>query len=552
MKRKLLSLLLCIAVCIPFILTSCISPDLWQQQENKEKTFIDDILCTWEKDEAYDSASSFVPEGVVAGSNEKFVYTVGTDYSDESVGLLADKTNYRVYNIASGALVFEDSVIFDLSSQSYTTEAKSVSITLLDKMVFVIKANAETGMETAFFYDENGNELLKTEDTALTIIDSDRVILNHKLYVLKDGALELKKNLKNASLLASIVDDLKFVGDRYVYIDAYAVAYVFDENYDFLFEKSLKQTQGSTFANEQYNYFTLSNGNVIFQTTYSVGNYSAELEPYMYDFISGGKCYRLDSYLLDIRAESYKGIELSYILSTVLPVGTSSDGFSLPYGAQNIGVGQKIDAKKLVSTNGSTYASFLLYDNGSTKGMPGVDGNANITVISENRFIAETDFSVKVYDENATLIGMLDSYADYNNKFIVTGTEILDHDLKVVYSLVDNNAAVDFLTCDSVIVTSFNDETRTSTKYLITNAGEPKVISSEAELIVRDSFYATVETADGASKLTIYKTNGDKISELSIDNSTVAYNDFNGYTILEAKSIEGKTMYITVFKAVAN
>ena len=551
MKRKLLSLLLCLTLCIPLALTSCLIPDLSPKPE--EKTFIDDIICTWDKKESFDALSSFVPEGTVAGSNEKFVYTVGLDYPNEGAGLIADKTHYRIYNKVSGALIFEDSVIYNIDNLSYTSASKAISITLLDKMIMVIKTSAESGEEAAFFFDENGNELLTTSDTALTIIDEDRIVLNHKLYVLNNGVLEFKKDLRNSQTLSQIISYLEFVGDRYIYIDNYSLVYVLDENYNFLYKKPLKQTLGSTYAEEKFKHFTLANGNIISQMTYYVGDYSSSIEPYTYDYISGGKCYKVDSFLLDIRKNTYKEIELPYILTTVIPVKISGVNISLPFGAQNIGAGQRIDAKKLVSTGGATYASFLLYDDGSVRGMPSVDENANIAVISENRFITENDFYVKVYNENAQLIGTLDSYDYYNNKFIITGTEILNHNLEVVYSLTSNNAAVDFFTADSVIITAFDKETRTSTKYLITDGAEPKAISTQVELIVRDNFYATIERNDGISKLTVYKTNGDAIGEFSIDeDAEVLYSDYEGYSILETKNLEGKSIYITVFKAIAN
>jgi hypothetical protein len=173
------------------------------------------------------------------------------------------------------------------------------------------------------------------------------------------------------------------------------MVYVFDDGYNFLYKKALKQTQGSTFAEEKYTLFTLSNGNIIFQTTYSVGDYSPSIQSYAYDYISNGKCYKLDSYLLDIRSGNYAEIEIPYILKTVLRVDVS-DTNSLPYGAQNIAAGQKIDGKKLVTTGGATYGSFLLFNSGKTSGMPSVDGSANITVVNENRFFVENDFSERV------------------------------------------------------------------------------------------------------------------------------------------------------------
>lgn len=550
MKKKILSFLLCLSLCLTFLLSSCVIPNLTPKPQ--QKTFIDDIICTWDKEESYDSASSFVPLGAVAGSNEKFVYTVGAEYSSESTAL-ADKTVYRVYNIASGALVFEDFTAFDIKTLSYTSDSKAISVTLLDKMVMVTKTANENSQETAYFYDESGNELLATPDTALTKLDENRIILNHKLYTLKDGKLELKKDLTSISPeFYSIITALKPFGDRYIYMDGTTV-YVFDESYSFLYKKALKQTLGATFAEEQYKYFTLANGNIIFQTTYTVGNYSPELEPYTYDYITGGKCYKLDSYLLDIRSGSYKQIQLSYILSTVLPFNGTDIDISLPYGAQNVGVGQRIDAKKLVSTGGAALTSFLLFNNGAVSGMPSVDGNANLVVISNNRFIAENDFSVKLYDENATLIGTIDSYDYYNNKFIVTDTAILNHNLEKVYSLTENNAAVVGTTCDSVFVVAYDKEAGTSTTYLITEGKEPIEIKSEYELIINDGFYVTVTQNDGAYKLVLHKTSGEAIGEFAIENgaSIDYFDDYDGYAILETKNIEGNTMYITVFKTVA-
>ncbi len=552
MKKKILSFLLCLSLCLTLVLSSCVIPNLTPKPEGK--TFIDDILCTWDKDESFDSSSAFVPNGAIAKKSDKFVYTTEPVYANESVGILVDKTIYRVYNLASGALIFEDFTDFDIKTLSYASENKAISVTLLDKMVMVTKTASLNSQETAYFYDENGNELLVTPDTSLTILDEDRIILNHKLYVLTSGKLELKKDLSGISPeFYSIVTKLTPFGDRYIYLDGTTV-YVFDEGYSFLFKKTLKQTQGATFLDEQYKIFTLANGNIIFQTTYSVGNYSADLEPYTYDYISGGKCFRVDSYLLDIRSGSYKEFELSYVLSTVLPVEGSGVDISLPYGAQNVGVGQKIDAKKLVLTGDSALASFLLYNNGNIKGFPGVDGSADIKVISEKRFIAENDFLVKVYDENAKLIGTLDSYEYYNNKFIVTDKEILNHNLETVYSLTENNAAVADVTCDSVFVVAYDKEAKISTTYLITDGGEPKAISSEYELIVSDGFFATVLEKDGAHKLIVCKTNGEAIGEFAIENgaSIDCFDDYDGYAILETKNIEGKTMYVTVFKTVAN
>ena len=531
-----------------FVLASCTVPSLWPPKQEKEKTFFDDISCYWDKKVGYDSQSSFVPSGTVAKENSKFVYTTELVYSNESAGILVDKTIYRVYNIASGAIVFEDFTDFDIKTLSYTSESKAISVVLLDKMVMVTKTANADGTETAYFYDESGNELLSTTDTELSTVDGDRIILNNKLYVLSNGKLEMKKDLSDASLeLYQMIKSLSFFGDRYTYFDAITLtAYVFDENYSFLYKKALKETQGDTFSEETDRYFTLANGNIIFQTTYSVGEYSAMLEPYMYDYISGGKCYKLDTYLLDIRTGSYKMIELPYILRTA----SGASEASLPYGAQNIGIGQKIDGKKLVKTGGSAYTSFLLYNNGTTKGFPSVDGSAEITVIGENRFITQSDFGVKLYDENAKLIGTIGSYVDFNEKFIVTGSAILNHNLEIVYSLTDNNAAYLDLTADSVLVVAYDKEARASTTYLITDGNEPKAISGYSDLLVTDNFFVITEEKDGAKKIIICKTNGDVIGEHAInENSAVqSYHEYDGYTIFEAKNVENKTVYITVFK----
>lgn len=548
MKKKLLSVLLCLTLCLPFVLASCTVPSLWPPKQEKEKTFFDDISCYWDKKEGYDSQNSFVPSGTVAKENDKFVYTTELVYSNESAGILVDKTIYRVYNIASGAIIFEDFTDFDIKTLSYTSESKAISVVLLDKMVMVTKTSNSDWTETAYFYDENGNELLSTTDTELSTVDEDRIILNKKLYVLSNGKLEMKKDLSDASLeFYQMVKHLSFFGDRYVYFDTAALtAYVFDENYGFLYEKALKETQGNTFSEETDRYFTLANGNIIFQTTYSVGEYSAALEPYMYDYISGGKCYKLDTYLLDIRSGSYKTVELPYILRTTSDEG----GASLPYGAQNIGIGQKIDGKKLVKTGGSAYTSFLLYNNGTTKGFPNVDGSAEITVIGENRFITQSDFGVKLYDENAKLIGAIGSYVDFNEKFIVTGSAILNHNLEIVYSLTDNNAAYLDLTADSVLVIAYDKEAKASTTYLITTDAEPKSINGYSDILVTDNFFVLTEEKDGGKKIIICKTNGDVIGEYAINENSAMQScrEYDGYTILKPENIEGKPFYITVFK----
>ena len=544
MKKKLLSLFLCLALCVPFVLTSCTIPNLTNTQK-KEPTFIDDILCLWENKDSYDSASAFVPDGKVATSNQNFVYTVGGDYADESIGLSVEKTHYCVYNLASGALVFEDYTFFDMETRTYTSESMSISVTLLNKMIFVIKASAETGKESSHVYDENGNELLKTDGAALTVVDDDRIILADKLYVLENGTLEMKKNLSDISYsFRSIITKLTPYGDRYVYIDG-TMVYVFDQDYSFLYKKALKQTQGSTFAEEKYSYFTLENGNVIFQTTYCVGEYSTLLQSYTYDFISNGKCYKLDSFLLDIRSGSYTEVEIPYILKTVV----ISDS-ALPYGAQNVGAGQKIDGKKLVTTNGATYGSFLLFNSGKTSGMPSVDGSANITVVNENRFFVENDFSVKVYNENAELIGTLSSYSSYNEKFIITDHAIYNYNLEVVYSLADNNAAVCEVTADSVIVTSYDRSENESTMLLVQEGREPVAINDDVSVFACKYFFATVNENNGAKKIAIYKTNGDLISEYAIHENSGFENTYehDNYVVFETTSIEGKTMYITVFK----
>ena len=99
MKKKISSVLLCLTLCLPFVLASCTVPSLWPPKQEKEKTFFDDISCYWDKKVGYDSQSSFVPSGTVAKENKKFVYTTELVYSNESAGILVDKTIINVYYI---------------------------------------------------------------------------------------------------------------------------------------------------------------------------------------------------------------------------------------------------------------------------------------------------------------------------------------------------------------------------------------------------------------------------------------------------------------------
>lgn len=547
MKKRALAILLVFALCIPFVLSSCLFPN----GDEKEDTpsFFDEIKDTKADYNEFDTFDSFVIDAGYKSADESFVYVATQEALNEEETHVT--STHTVYNVFTKQAVYSVSIEYSIEEKAYSSLYKSVSVSFGDN-VFTVAGTKASGTTEYIVRSTEGKELLKS-DYEITYLNDGRILTDDKVYEYKNGEMSLVKDLSD-SIVSAIIEDLACYDGLYVYYESNTL-YVFGSTYKLLATQQLAPNALSPLANTNYSKYTLENGNVIFQVSGKVCDYSPDVEKRNYDYVLNGACYKLDTFFYDLATLTYKEITMPYLLSSV----TSSE--KLPYGAQNVAVGTLINNKELVYSGNSSRDTILLYNDGTYRDLPFANESKVFAVLSDNTYIVRDTFTTQVYDKDDNLIGTLDYVSYANEKLIVTPTTIYDHGLNVVYSLKDNDANLEYISSSAAVV-SLEDTETLNTKYLVIKVGsEPSVLAidtDDIEIFFHEGYIYTLETVRNEASLpvhkvlTVYDPQGNTICDatLSLSERLVTL-DYDSYAVIKAVNEEGKIVIIVLSELIA-
>ncbi len=547
MKKRALAILLVFALCIPFVLTSCLFPNDGEKEDTP--SFFDEIKDTKADYNEFDTFDSFVIDADYKSADESFVYVATQEALNEAETHIT--STHTVYNAHTKQAVYSVSIEYSIEEKAYSSLYKSVSVSFGDN-VFTVAGTKASGTTEYIVRSTEGKELLKS-DYEITYLNDGRILTDDKVYEYKNGEMSLVKDLSD-SIVSAIIKDLTCYDGLYVYYESNTL-YVFGSTYKLLATQQLAPNALSPLANTNYSKYTLENGNVIFQVSGKVCDYSPDVEKRNYDYVLNGACYKLDTFFYDLATLTYKEITMPYLLSSV----TSSE--KLPYGAQNVAVGTLINNKELVYSGNSSRATILLYNDGTYRDLPFANESKVFNVLSDNTYIVRDTFTTQVYDKDDNLIGTLDYVAYANEKLIVTPTTIYDHGLNVVYSLKDNEARLEYISSSAAVV-SLEDTETLNTKYLVIEVGsEPSVLAidtDDIEIFFHEGYIYTLETVRNEASipvhkvLTVYDPQGNTICDatLSLSERLVTL-DYDSHAVIKAVNEEGKIVIIVLSELIA-
>lgn len=545
MKKRILALLLCLVLVIPFALTSCFTPE--KGNDGGDTSLYNEIKKMAYDEKEMTKAETLEIEGTSGKLGDGFYSASKTT---TSLDTLDTTTTYFIYNVASGALVYSYDVVLSVGD-GYTSEYTNVVFEHFDGLFVVKKTNSEGELLTSIM-SADGTELISDTDVTYRIMGDDSlVVFDGKLYVYENNALTFKKDIVGTAL-EELVSKLIPLGDRYVYVEPnYKEAVYYDKDFNFLFKKNLIESVNAYVSVDSGVYY-LDNGSLIYQEVSELGAYSPEIDASTYDYIANGVCYKVSTYLLNASTREYKEIGLPFVIQTVLPMELllGQDTLESPYGAQNIAIVQMIDNKKLVYTNGQQYATLLLYNDLTYKMVPTIDGTSNISYLSENRYIVEGDFISTIYNEKGEAVAKIEEDYSYNESYIYTDRAVYNHNLELVYSLEENDAAIfSPVLSDALVVYKTVDEE--TIYYLLTPAqSAPIEIGTSTPTLKTTYYYTLADEIDGEGNVTgkiisIFQTNGTLINSYTLyQYASITTSSLDGYNVIKTTSKEGNTLLI--------
>ena len=547
MKKRILALALCLLLVVPFVLTSCFTPD--KGNEDGDTSLYNELKKMYYDEKEPTKAETLEIEGA-SGKLEDGFYSASK--TTTSLDTLDTTTTYFIYNVATGALVYSYDVVLSVGD-GYTSEYTSVVFEHYDNMFVVKKGNGEGNILTSIM-SADGTELISGTDVAYKITGNGTlVVFDGKLYVFENNALTFKKSIVG-TMLEEFISDLAPLGGKYIYVEpTYNVAVYYDKDFNFLFEKSLVNSAQAYNTVKSDTYY-LGNGNLIYQEVYELGAYNPQIDASTYDYLADGICYKVSSFLLDAGTREYKEITLPFVIETVIPFEYLSmisgrEGMELPYGAENIAMVKMIDNKKLTYTNGEPNATILLYNDLTYKMSPTIDGTSNISYISENRYIVEGNIISTIYNEKGEAVAKIEEDYSINESYIYTDRAIYNHNFELVYSLEENDAEIYAELSDALVVCKAVEEE--TVYYLLTPAqSAPVEISRKSPAVYDTFFYTLADEIDGEGNVTgkivsIFQTNGTLISSYTLyQYSSINVDTIDGYFIIRTTSKEGNTLLI--------
>ena len=568
MKKKLLSLSLCLVLCLSMALTSC---SLFKKDKKDPEPPAPPSFSTYEllggkfePEENYTSHTTTKIVGETSSRNGVLLTTTKSEISDDENEVT---TTYRVYNLEKGTVVFSASTTYSYYSFEYTSSFDSITITLKNSYFVVEKSKDED--TTIEVYSQNGSILLsKDEEITVTSVSLD--FIEEPTFVFDNGLYKIEasetgdkatliKELEFATLLDDDVQIVKLQSGNYLAVvyDYYSneteeIVYILDGNFNFIRAIELYNKEflpmGSDNVSEYL--FLLNNGNLALQLTTKVGSYydvcSSGVE---YDYALNSNCYTVDTYIYNTSTGEKTVVDTPYVFEYVisrfgLEQYESSNG--IPFDFENISAYTcKIENKCLVPVSSSPLA-YTVLDNdlnviNTYETLP--LGYKNASIISEGKYVLSTDFSTELYNADGTLIKNIGD-ADTNEKYVISSKAIYDHNMNLVYSLEDSELKISRICADCIIFYEQDEETGNYLYYRLNGTStEPQLFltkDSDTQIYWKDNYYYTtvhtpaeVEGEDGTVTLSVYAYNGTLITTMTVSD----------FALISASSASGTNYY---------
>ena len=570
MKKKLIALTMALLLCFILVLTSCSNnkdkaPDGNGATPPPVQTLTDYELLGGKffSEENYSTSSQFAVEGEYEKNSDTLVLTVEQDTSIDLVSTIT----YRVYSILTKSMVYSTTIVFDAKSLSYNGDYTNVEF-YLDDEYFVVSKTFKNEKYATEIYANNGQILInKDEDVDVSSVsfpflysESLSIIVDDELYEIEKTDDGYKANLvsDNEFVYGSIDSITSFplpIGDKLFLLsdDENDIVVL---NSDFSIEKVIPVTNvyGTTFTDTDVSLFALNDNSLYVQIVTNIG-YFGNINSAEYDYVSYDECYRVEAYKLNVTTGEKTFIENPYLFNEVYSLGTinylldmyDATDIGLPIEYENVAFGAyKIENKELVFVDKDAYLFTVDNDLSVTGTYALTDGARYGNIISDGRYILDHDYTYILYDKDGKVIKNLGLSFDNNDELIYTSKAIYDHDMNLVYSLKENDADVYEDTNNTIIVTTYDEETGDTVYSLIKKGSEPteilrtNILSDKYIEIYNDNYYICeiLEDEEGNEyqKVSFYTTKGTLIT--SVD--TLAYSSIER----ESASAYEMTSYI--------
>ncbi len=424
----------------------------------------------------------------------------------------ANKTKYMVFNVDTGAIVWEDTSTKDkkieisLNSISYYELFEKTPTYFA---VTTITTDSNKSTTAVSLYSATGDLVVKVDRDATVSVMADLLYLDGKCYrVAADGSIS--EAFEFSSLAGKPDIEIRYQ-DRY-----YGRGQGTLGNYLVVYDDSLKMI--SKYFLPQYIdncvYTVLEDGNIFLQYTYEVDAY-ADKYTFIGEGTDGMKKFMMVTQIVDVESGKARDIRwCKYFMAfamnlAYMPEESKEEGYDLDE-FPVMGIAFQIEDKHvancaLVGINNKGKISEIVTDSEQ----PIVD----IMRISDDRWIvtdaSETDY---LMDETGEIIGDVTGGTIFGKYFYADG-KVYDFDLAEVYDYQAASLTVKYVVGDALLLKG-ND----GRLLLYTGNGDPVV------LIEKDSVKTLLESYGGDSyilirnkdKLEIYNDDGAKI--VGIDN----------------------------------
>ncbi len=551
MKKKFIALTLCLLLCIPLVLTSCFTKDPPPQDDDPipELSTYELLGGKFVAEKNPRGFTSIIIEGENPTYNGVFVKTESSETSAD----LVITTTYRVYNLEVGAEIYSTSVIYDYKTLDYQTNYTDVIIDLFNDF-FVVTKYTDEDVAVCELYAQNGQLLLEADEEVMYYHMPFGIFDTTTKVVFDDAIYEIQKT--DTGYTTSLVFDLEFmpsissmpisIGDKYYLVsDDETTLYIFNSSYSQTHEITLIDDSCVAFSDYFSNVFPLNNGNILVQNSFLIGSFS-DVNSVDYDFVSQDECYRIETYIINTSTGEKTAVETPYTFETVIsrsmiellmPMLFGKD-FELPFEFENIATGvYKIENKELIPVNENAYITTINNDLSISAEYCLPNDAQQGQIISEGKYILSGAYYTRLYNQDDTLVKELGNI-DYNEKFIITSKAIYDHDMKLVYSLKDNDADIEEITSNSIIISTY-DKTNNQTVYslIFNNSEAPLEIfrqkSGNEINISSDHYYIKeiLENEDGEEYqlVSFYTTEGTLITSVNcLPYTSVIRNSYHG------------------------
>lgn len=312
-------------------------------------------------------------------------------------------------------------------------------------------------------------------------------------YFVRDGlvvyeeAQPLESDYFNASVLYKEL--YYFISDTLVF--------VFDAEGSLLYEYHLP-----SYA-ENAHIFVLQSGDVFIQYTYTA------IEGEEYDFVLGDEKHKIVSILADVREQSETMPLLSFLVTELHNDFTDEDFYEIytekvPNMARVLHVKNKrIDEneslKDTVLSN-ALLELFSLFDV--------VTGALDITRVSQDRYLVTTAAGGILSSGDGRVIGQINNYRSITEKFILTSGAIYDHDLNLIFDLINEEYSYYTSVGENMILSKVVDKTVSLYLY----AGKEPIYLAEASSFHPCFEGYIIQKADGFA---YYDENGNHLRTVS-------------------------------------